>query len=85
MDYDLRDMKLLFFNDPDDEDVEDVLLLKLLEREQDLADAAEQRRLMKFSLDALPELNFHEKFRFMKKRLGRLVFGARYPSGIQSP
>ena len=39
MDYDLEDLKTLAMHCDDDEDVEDLLLLKYLEREEDLARA----------------------------------------------
>lgn len=61
MDYDLPNLKLLFVVDPDNEDIAVILLLKLLDMEQELAEAAELHRLMHFSVDALPELNFNEQ------------------------
>ena len=67
LDYDLRDLEVLFASDPDDEDVQEVLLLKYIEKQQDLADAAALRRLLSFDFDSLPALSFHEKFRFMKE------------------
>ena len=44
-----------------------MLLLKYIEKQQDLADAAALRRLLSFDFDSLPVLSFHEKFRFMKE------------------
>ena len=57
MDYDLRDLEVLFAGDPDDEEVQNVLLLKYIEKQQDLADAAALRRLVSFDFDSLPALS----------------------------
>ena len=67
MDYDLRDLEVLFAGDPDDEDVQEVLLLKYIGKQQDLADAAALRLFLSFDFDSLPALSFHEKFHFMKE------------------
>ena len=72
MDYDLRDLDVLFACDPDNEDVQEVLLLKYIEKQQDLADAAALRRLVSFDFDSLTALSFHEKFRFLKEDVSLL-------------
>ena len=53
MDYDLKDLKTLAMHWDEDEDVEDLLLLKYLEREEDLARAALCHRMHVFDFESL--------------------------------
>ena len=50
MDYDLEDLKTLAMHWDDDEHMEDLLLLKCLEREEDLARAALRHRMHVFEI-----------------------------------
>ena len=66
--YDLEDLKTLAMHcDDDDEDVEDLLLLKYLEREEGLARAALRHRMHVFDFESLECKDFKKKFRFQKK------------------
>ena len=66
VDYEIGDLETLVVYESEDEDLEELLLLKFLERENDLAEAAASRRELQFDFDAIPYPNFKEKFRFMK-------------------
>ena len=67
MNYDLEDLKTLAMYWDDDEDVEDLLLLKYLGREEDLARAALRHRMHVFDFESLKCKDFKNKFRFQKK------------------
>ena len=63
VDYEIRDLETLVVYESEDEDLEELLLLlKYLERENDLAEAAASRRELQFDFDAIPYPNFKEKF-----------------------
>ena len=66
MDYDLEDLKTLAMHC--DGDAEDLLLLKYLEREEDLARAALRHRMHVFDFESLECKDFKKKVRFQKKR-----------------
>ena len=66
VDYEIRDLETLVVYEFEDEDLEELLLLKYFERENDLAEAAASRRELQFDINAIPYPNFKEKFRFMK-------------------
>ena len=68
--YDLEDLKTLVIRCDDDEDVEDLLLLKYLEREDDLARAALRHRMHVF--ESLECKDFKNKLRnlFLKSLAG---------------
>ena len=67
MDYDLEDLKTVAMHCDDDEDVEDLLLLKYLEREEDLAGAALRHRMHVFDFESLECKDFKKNFAFKKK------------------
>ena len=50
----------------DDEDVEEVYLLLLMHRQEELAEAAARWFLIKFDFENIPELDLRRKFRFHK-------------------
>ena len=68
MGYDLEDLKTLAMHWDDDQDVEDLLLLKYLEREEDLARAALRHRMHVFDFESLECKDFKNKFRFKKRK-----------------
>eukprot|EP00117_Sycon_ciliatum_P002160 scpid83113/ scgid7507/ len=78
-------LELIFLADPEDEDILDVLLMKYLEREQDLADAAAKHRLLDFSFESLPEASFHERFRFMKSDIPTQCSALEIPNKFVPP
>ena len=67
MDYDLEDLKTLAMHCDDDEDVEDLLLLKYMEQEEDLVRAALRHRMHVFDFESLECKDFKKKFGFQRK------------------
>ena len=67
MDYDLEDLQTLAMHCDDDEDVEDLLLLKYLEREEDLSRPALRHRMHVLDFESPECKDFKKKYRFQKK------------------
>ena len=85
VDYEVRDLETLVLVESDDEDLEELLLQKYLERQNDLAEAAASRRELEFNFDAIPNLNFKDKFRFMKADVPCLCDALGIPAQFIAP
>ena len=67
--YEVNGLETLVLVESDDEDLEELLLQKYLERQNDLAEAPASRGELVCNFDAIPNPNFKDKFRFMKADL----------------
>ena len=54
VDYEIRDLETLVVYESEDEDLEELLLLKYFERENDLAEAAASQKELQFDFDSIP-------------------------------
>ena len=72
VDYELRDLENLLC-ESDEEDLEGVYLLLVMQRQQELAEAAARRSLFVFDYQNIPELDFKTKLRFHKNDILDLV------------
>ena len=85
VDYEVRDLETLALVESDDEDLEELLLQKYLERQNDLAEAAASWRELDFNFDAIPNPNFKDKFRFMKADVPCLCDALGIPAQFIAP
>ena len=74
VDYDLRALEQYVLEFSDDEDMEELLILKYGERKNLLAEAAAPRRLTEFDLDSISPVNFKDTLNFVSRKLTFAVY-----------
>ena len=85
VDYEVRNLEILVLVESDDEDLEELLLQKPLEKQNYLAEAAASQRELEFNFDGIPNLNFKDKFRIMEADMPCLCDALGIPAQFIAP